>query len=359
VHEFLRRVSNAVGLFRWAKALVKEVTHTVRSYRLLRDVDMLVVAGGGQLDEEWGGAWGHPFALMKWSVLTRAAGGAVVFLSVGACQLGSPVTRFFLRIALSLASYRSYRDGESRRLALEIARHAEGAVVPDLAFSLGDFAGRRCPSPGRRPMIVGVSPIAWRQSGLWPTENPLQHRRYLTELALFVGSLVERGIEVRLFSSSPPDDQIFENVYRLLDGRLSSSARELLSSAPVTTLAELLELLQSVEIVVTSRLHGALLSFVLRRPVLAISYDRKVATLMEQLEQSSSCVDIESVDSAVLAQKFASLETTQEQVKSTIDERCNQYADLLQHQYKEISTMLECHSRPARQQGRAFLGENH
>jgi polysaccharide pyruvyl transferase WcaK-like protein len=51
----------------------QECVHILRSYRLLRTVDLLVVAGGGQLDEEWGGSWGHPYALMKWAVLARAA----------------------------------------------------------------------------------------------------------------------------------------------------------------------------------------------------------------------------------------------------------------------------------------------
>jgi polysaccharide pyruvyl transferase WcaK-like protein len=63
--------------------LAKECRHVLQSYLLLREVDLLVVAGGGQLDEEWGGIWGHPYALMKWSVLARLAGAKTVFLSVG------------------------------------------------------------------------------------------------------------------------------------------------------------------------------------------------------------------------------------------------------------------------------------
>ena len=116
--------------------LAQEGLHILRSYRLLRSVDMLVVAGGGQLDEEWGGSWAHPYALMKWAVLARAAGSSVIFLSVGGCRAELRLTRVFLRIALSLACYRSYRDEGSRQLALAITPSADGPVVPDLAFSL-------------------------------------------------------------------------------------------------------------------------------------------------------------------------------------------------------------------------------
>ena len=49
---------------------------------------MLVVAGGGQLDEEWGGSWGHPYALMKWAVLARVAGAVDSFSKCGRMPYG-------------------------------------------------------------------------------------------------------------------------------------------------------------------------------------------------------------------------------------------------------------------------------
>src|SRR6185437_9395874 len=55
----------------------------------------LIVSGGGQLDEEWGGAWGHPFALFKWAMLARLAKVPLAFASVGACKAASTTSRFF------------------------------------------------------------------------------------------------------------------------------------------------------------------------------------------------------------------------------------------------------------------------
>ncbi len=161
----LRRMARAVPFLFWLKVLVDETLHVIRSYRLLRKVDVLVIAGGGQLDEEWGGSWGHPYALAKWSVLARAAGSSVVFLSVGACRIEAQLTGLFLKVALSLACYRSYRDEESRRLALGITPRADGPVVPDLAFSLSSPSIE--PSTRLRSAVlrVGVSPIAYGRAG--------------------------------------------------------------------------------------------------------------------------------------------------------------------------------------------------
>ena len=54
--------------------LARELRFTFDAYRVVREVDLLIAAGGGQLDEYWGGAWGHPFALLSWSRLCRFAG---------------------------------------------------------------------------------------------------------------------------------------------------------------------------------------------------------------------------------------------------------------------------------------------
>lgn len=51
-----------------------ELKHIVRSYLVMKQSSILIVSGGGQLDDYWGGAWGHPYALFKWSLLARIAG---------------------------------------------------------------------------------------------------------------------------------------------------------------------------------------------------------------------------------------------------------------------------------------------
>src|SRR5215469_6563137 len=54
-----------------AERVYGELLHSIRGYRFLRTQHLLIVSGGGQLDEEWGGPGGHPFALLKWAVLAR------------------------------------------------------------------------------------------------------------------------------------------------------------------------------------------------------------------------------------------------------------------------------------------------
>jgi len=215
---FFERVKSALRGFLFRTGLkplvrfVQECVHILRSYRLLRNVDMLVVAGGGQLDEEWGGSWGHPYALAKWAVLARAARTAVMFLSVGGCRTDLWLTNRFLKVALSLACYRSYRDEGSRQIARAITPTADGPVVPDLAFSLSFITQPSTATTKSTGLRVGVSPITYARTGMWPTEDAAQYERYMTELVLFVGALLKRGTCVTLFSSSSPDEQLFDDL---------------------------------------------------------------------------------------------------------------------------------------------------
>lgn len=340
----LRRIARAVPFVTMLKILVDETLHVNRSYRLLRKIDVLVIAGGGQLDDEWGGSWGHPYALVKWAVLARAAGSAVVFLSVGACRIESRLTRLFLKTALSLACYRSYRDAESRRLALGITPHAEGPVVPDLAFSL---PRAQCETGFRveaAPLRVGVSPIAYCHPGLWPTKDHAQYQQYINEIASFVSKLLQGGASVCLFSSSPPDDQVFTDIYHRLDPGLDPAARIRLSSSAVNTLRDLLDVLRSVDLVVASRLHGLLLSFLSGKSALAISYDRKVKCLMDDLGLAVYCVDIRSLKSDDLLRLFAMLYANRDAILPAVAATCRKYDHVLQQQYRVITQMLASRS---------------
>jgi polysaccharide pyruvyl transferase WcaK-like protein len=354
----LGRVKRAVRgfLFRTGlKPLVRfaqECVHILQSYRLLRRVDMLVIAGGGQLDEEWGGSWGHPYALMKWAVLARAAGTSVVFLSVGGCRTDSWLTKLFLRTALSLACYRSYRDEGSRQLARAITPTADGPVLPDLAFSLPFTRQPSMATPNSAGLRVGVSPIAYARSGMWPTEDQAQYERYMDELASFLAVLLRRGIFVTLFSSSSPDDQLFDDLRARIDPRLESEARARLLFGNVTSVQDLLVLLHSLDFVVASRLHGLVLSFLAGTPSIALSYDRKVETLMTDVGLKTYCLDIRSFTSENLLATVLSLEANGPLVGSKLIATCRHYDQLLQSQYRlvtelRVSGLSRSHSGPA------------
>jgi polysaccharide pyruvyl transferase WcaK-like protein len=277
---------------------------------------------------------------MKWSILARLAGTELAFVSIGGCRIESRISRQFVRVALSLAYYRSYRDEGSRQIALGISRNADGPVVPDLAFSLPLTGNRPVIGSGRKPMRVGVSPIAFARPGLWPTERIAIYRRYMTELSAFVASLLQSGMSVILFSSSTPDDQTFQDLRDRVSSQTEKEDLVRLSSRDVGTVGELVEVLGSVDLVVASRLHGLLLSFLAGKPSLAISYDRKVQSLMEDMDQALYCLDIRSFTGRELLDAFLDLQTKADLISKKVADIRHRYEILLENQYRLIAEHL-------------------
>ena len=155
---------------------------------------------------------------------------------------------------------------------------------------------------------MGVSPIAYARPGFWPTEDRAQHERYMTELALFVAELLRRGSVVTLFSSSSPDEQLFNDLRARIDPGLESEMRARLLFANIPSVQDLLVLLHSLDFVVASRLHGLLLAFLTGKPCVALSYDRKVETLMMDVGLNAYCLDIRSFTSESLLATFRRLQ---------------------------------------------------
>ena len=193
-------------------AVRREILHSFEGYRLLRTQDLLVISGGGQLDEECGGAWRIPFAICKWVLLARLARVPCAMASVGAGKITSPASRRFISMAFRMCSYRSFRETKSRAIAAGILPRAiNDFVVPDLAFSLPDS---ELPSPvgGIRTMargrpVIALSPIAYLRPGNWPNPNRALYDRYVQQLARTLACLSRRGYFLVVACSSLGDDE--------------------------------------------------------------------------------------------------------------------------------------------------------
>lgn len=281
---FLGRLEAARGGYRLGRALrgawgflQGDRRHTEQVRSTVDGLSAIIVSGGGQLDDLWGGPWGHPYALWKWSRMAGDRDIPFVILSVGAGSLRSPLSRTFIGNALRRARYRSYRDTRSRDLVRELGfDHDVGPVVPDLAFG---YDMPRTTRPPSSSTVVGVSPIAFRDPRVWPTPDAAGYDHYLTRLATFIRRTASGERTVVLFTTDTSDVRVVAD----LAARVQGAG---VTVVPTPTLPALAAALARVDVVVASRLHGVLLAHLAGRPVLALSYDWKVDRHMEDLGQS-------------------------------------------------------------------------
>jgi polysaccharide pyruvyl transferase WcaK-like protein len=338
----------------WALNFSKEIRHWIRGYRFLRTQDILIVSGGGQLCDRWGGAWGHPFALFKWAVLARIARIPFVVASVGANEDATPFSRLLMALALRLAHCRSYRDENSRGNATGLlAKAARDPIVPDVAFSLPNLelpqpAGIRALACGRT--IIAVSPIAFAKPGCWPKEDRALHQRYVQQMTGLLCRLFEHGYFVVLVLSSLGDDEsVLPELLNSLDPEARKKLPEQMHIPAIKAWQDLVSSLRDVDFLIASRLHSTILGFVSHKPTIAISFDAKVDSVMSDLSQTDFLFQIHDFTAQQVFDAVQRLELRQHGVIEQIASYQQRILPLLASQYDALAqlALAGCHRRSA------------
>jgi polysaccharide pyruvyl transferase WcaK-like protein len=318
----------------------RELWHWWQTYRVVRRCRFVVVCGGGQVDELWGGPWGHPYVLFKFALLSRLAAnrkGArtrFVVLSSGSAKLSSGLGRWFVRRALRWADYRSFREPFAVELARKLGAPEPNLWFPDLAFSL-DVGTKKPVRRGGSP-IVGVSPITWLDPRMWPEKDSQRYEHYFGQLVDFLRTLLRRKTRVVVFATAAADHVVTADLIRVLREKRTPDLDELLEVSSARTVSDLLNVYASVDVVVASRLHGVLLSYACCVPVVAVSYDPKVEHLVDSFDQNAACLSIETLQSSQLLKTLDQVWAAREAISRQLAIKASAFQELLADQYDRV-----------------------
>jgi polysaccharide pyruvyl transferase WcaK-like protein len=333
----VRRITSFLRL------VLREIHHLFRVHRLLDKTDLLIMSGGGQIDDYWGGPFGQPYALFKWASLAKFTHTPVVFLSVGVCSLRARLSRHLAFRALRLAAYRSYRDQGSKSLLHEASFTRSDPECPDLAFShpQGGQPATTPTIPTPRCLVVGISPITYLSPHGWPEHNPDIYGRYLQTLSEFAEEVLGAGHSVVLFTSAWQDRFGVNDLQKKLDSspRRDSWGDRLRQAIPPCA-DDLLTEIGRIDLVVASRLHGIILSHLLSKPVLALSYDRKVGAHMEAMGQKRFCLDLHDFKLPELRDAFGVLELESPAISASVRSKVKEYRQKLDRQYDLLIRLM-------------------
>jgi polysaccharide pyruvyl transferase WcaK-like protein len=315
-------------------------------YRWLKGVktlwraDAMMVPGTGVLTDaytmlDWG-----PYEMLRWSVTAKLCRCKLFFVSVGAGPIYSSIGRFCVKRALSLADFRSYRDESTLRYLNDIGFPAgNDPVYPDLAFSLPrNVMPHGCEPERRRVVGLGLMEYAGKYSVEKPTSAV--YSAYLETLVEFVKWLLTRDYSVRLLIGDLVDVPVTREFKSLLKKCLTTHEVERIIDEPVKSVADLLEQLAETDIVVATRFHNVLLSLVLDKPVLGISFHHKCSSLMRQMGMSEFCQDINYLNAGRLIEQFCDLEKNAVRLKPLIKQKTEEFRSALDKQYKLIVNEL-------------------
>jgi len=336
-------------VYAWAKPLVdllREGAFLLRSYRAVRRLDVLIISGGGQLCELWWGPWSHPYTVFKFAVLAKLARKKLYLLNVGAGPLDHPVSRFCARWAVRLADYRSFRDRDSQELLRGLGVSEITHVYPDPAYALPLDGDDRPTAPRAAMPVVGLNAIGFCDPRFWPRKDAVVYEEYLAKIVSFSRWLLAEGYDLRVFTTETTTDRyVIEDLRARLRPWLSSPETEQqVFRSPSQTVSEVLREMSEFDFVVTSKFHAIIFSHLLNKPVISLSYHRKMDFLMRAARQDRFCADIERFDVEWLISAFQSSVADAARIRSG-------YAALVAAHAARLSTQFDGLFGPARRRG--------
>ena len=273
----------------------------VRRFRDVRRCD-LAIWGGGQLLQDDSSRVKNPYWALILAWVRRAAGVRILGASLGIGPLATRWGRCWARIALCQLDHLIARDERSAQLSRDVCgERLSCEVAPDLAWFLPPL---QLPdrAPGERPVLrVGIAvrrwfhlgrrwlPYAWRRPAAGDRENE-RFDQFLRNLA---GALAEVGrahpLTLQFF---PMASAAWESDAELSDrvGRLSGLPYEVLrlDGDAVDTRA----CLGGCDLLLSVRMHPALLALSQGVPTAAFHHVDKVRDLMESLGLGDQCMPL-------------------------------------------------------------------
>jgi polysaccharide pyruvyl transferase WcaK-like protein len=303
-----------------------------RIFAAIQTLDMIVVSGGGQIEDFFGGAVSQPRILLTWTLLARLLGIPVAYFSVGVDQLSSRTSRTLSVAAVRLALLRSFRDEGSVDLLRKAGLGGECRIDPDPALGLD--IGRLTRTTSRDSNLVVVSPISSRT---WTIHRDRSYEEYLSSLVAACKHWARQGRHIRfLCSDTAMDPPIVQEVL----ARLDAGARERCEFRNVNTVQAFVEGVMSAQVVIASRLHGLILSVAARTPVIAVSPARKVTRFMLDSGLSEFCVDMATFTAGDLQDRFERVSREHSSLSGRLDALCTESRVRLEAGYDALVTLL-------------------
>ena len=316
------------------KGFFQELSFLVESFSIVRNLDLLVISGGGQLLDSWGGPRAFPYTLFKWVLLARLARVKCYFINLGAGPFDYSFSKWLIRSALLFAEYVSFRDADSKAIIEEVGFKGKSEVSVDCVYGLD--VPKPQTSPTRERAFVGFSPMAYRDPRVFWDKNQDAYDAYIRKLALFGSWLTQRHHHLTVFSTEMSfDSGAIEDLMLMLrkDNTISLPA---ITHKPVDGIEGLLGAMTSMDYVATCRYHGVIFAHLLNIPILAIAHHHKVATLMNDLGLSEYCVDIRAFDSDLLANTFVRIVKNRDDIKARMAYKAAHYRAVLSTQFDQL-----------------------
>ena len=308
-----------------------------KAYNYLRHVDLMVIPGTGILDDFGVGPLQMPYDLFKWALVSRLTGTKLAFASIGAGPIVHPLSRFFMKSALGMSDFRSYRDQISKDFMQSIGFHStHDPVYPDVVFGLEVDTHAPAYNTEKPPKVIGIGVMEYYGWSNSAQQGEDIYQRYIDKLTTFVAWLLEKEYEVRVLIGQSHDQRAVDDLSATLKQRQVVYRPEQLIAEQIESIEALFGQIAQTDVVVATRFHNVLCALMSNRPVVSIGYAKKNDVLMAEMGMGNFCQHIEDFDVDKLMDQFSELVDQRQQFARQMEQKNSAYQHALAQQYAQI-----------------------
>ena len=188
--------------------------------------------------------------------------------------------------------------------------------------------------PSGQVPTVGFNPFGFCDPRIWPRKDNSLYQEYLEKVSRFLEWVLQEGYQLRLFTTDISVDRYaIEDLKASLLRRFSTEVIGQIFGSASLGVREVLREMSEFDFIVTSKFHGIIFSHLLGKPVIALSYHKKMDVAMRGLGQDRFCADVETFDVDWLIRAFRSLVADSGCIKLKSQAMVEAYAATLAEQF--------------------------
>lgn len=270
------------------------------SLTILRS-DLLVFGGGSFLQDYGVNGWRGVAAYLKLVLTAKLLRKKVIILGAGAGPLQTQRGRFLSKLLVNLADWSVWRDPDSITLLKEIGcRDGKLQLGTDLLLSCPSIRSASDKMRDRGRKHVGVSFFGFHD---YVHGDRKQSERYFDEVVNLTIRLSKEGYTVHFFCMQ----RDFAGKDNLFASAVKARIPEVQIVDFFTDPDAFLDKLRGMDFAIGMRYHFLLLCYLMKIPLIGISYNPKVASLLRELELDRYTVEVDGVNADSLFALFKKL----------------------------------------------------
>jgi len=253
-------------------------------FKQIKSCDVFMLGGGGILQDATSSRSLYYYLFLIW--IAKRLKKKVMLIGQGIGPIRNPINRFMVKKVVKNIQLLTVRDAasleEARRLSLKCGKIT---LTSDLAFSLNAPDDQ---AASRLLEIEGIKRCKEHLVGVALRKKPgNQNEEWLDKMAAALDEISGKDCQVVFLVFHCPDDM---GIAKSIMGRMKSPAHIVFRNCKPS---EMLGIISKLDLLIGMRLHSLIFAAIASTPMVGLSYDPKVTSLMGHIK--APCLDISSM----------------------------------------------------------------